>query len=329
MRIRLTTLLRPLPFALALLLCVAYAQPLLFTSDRNGTLDLFSLDGAAERTLRRDDAFDIFDPSRSPDGSLVAYAATEAIADPAASRDGTTWSYRLIDRDGAERWRWELPGSDGRFRPAGGFELIWLPDGRSLLAQGYGDDFVWQVRRYFVGAERSVLLGEGFGILLAPDGERFAVTRDEGIAVVTIADGRERLLGPGFALGWTPDGAALVIERNSALFVVPIDDPAATDFIGDSGPYIGMASAPDGGRYAVTIPLDGDSAIFFYDREHRFLGSFELPGFAADLAWLDGGRVAVELAHDAGWSIVTVDLAGRVSSLVPESGGAGLSVLPE
>jgi hypothetical protein len=325
----LKVLVRTLSVLPLLLLVWAYAQPLLITATPHDTLDLIVVDGADERTLLRDDAVDLFDPSPSPDGDLIAVAATEALADPAASREGTDWSFLVIDRSGAERWRWALPGSDGRFRPAGGFDLVWLPDGRSLLAQGFRDDFVWEVRRYFLDAERAVALGTGFGILLAPDGERFAITRDEGIYLVRIADGRERLLGSGYALGWSADGEALVIERNSALFVVPIDDPDATDFIGDSGPYIGMVSAPDGGRYVVTIPLDGDSAIFFYDREHRFLGSYELPGLAADLAWLDGGRVAVELAHDAGWSIVAIDPKGRVSSLVPESGGAGVSVLRE
>lgn len=315
-----------LPF---LLLVCAHAQPLLFTATPHGTLDLLVGDEADERTLLRDDAYDLFDPSPSPDGALIAVAATEALAPPAVSRDGTRWSFRVIDRDGAERWSWTLPGSDGRFRPAGGYELVWLPDGRSLLAQGFRDDFVWEVRRYFVGATRSVALGEGFGILLAPDGERFAVTRDEGIAVVRIADGRERLLGSGRALGWTPDGAALVIERNFALLLLPLDAPGATELIGDSGPYIAMAWDPSRRRYAVTIPLGGESAIFFYDRESRYLASFELPGFAADLAWLDEERVAVELANDAGWSIVTIDLTGRVDSLVPQSGGAGLSVVPE
>lgn len=304
------------------LLSGAWAQDFVFTSERLGTSDLFVRRGGFEVPLVVSDDLAEFDPSPSPDGRLIAYAATTFVLGVTDFDDDWSWEYRAVDLEGRERGRWSLPGGDNDFRPAGGFELVWLPDGLSFLAQGYGEDGAWQVHRFFLGTERIVRLGEGFGILPSPDGSAFAITRDDAVFVVAIADGLALPLGEGRALGWTPDGAALLVERNFALLLVPLED-AATEVIGDSGPYLELHWSPDGRHYAYTILVGAASAIFFHDRDHAFLGSYDLAGLAADFDWLDDERVALELVSDDGRGIVSVDLAGRLAPLVDGGGAEG------
>ncbi len=308
---------------LLVLLGGAWAQDLVFTSERLGTSDVFvRRDGVTFPLVFSDDLAE-FDPSPSPDGSLVAYAATSFVVGVTSFEDDWTWEYRAVDLEGRERGRWSLPGGDNNFRPAGGFELAWLPDGRSFLAQGYTEDADWEVRRFFLDTERTVYLGSGFGILLSPDGSAFAITRNDQVFVISIADGLTLPLGRGRALGWTPDGAALLVERNFGLLLVPIEDVAAAEVIGDSGPYLELRWSPDGRHYAYTILIGADSAIFFHDGAHNFLGSFDLGGLAAGFDWLDGEQVALELVLDEERRIITVDVEGTLTTLVDGTGGDG------
>ncbi len=291
--------------AVLVVLTGAMAQRLVFVSDRADALslrqgELFLFDDGSELRLTSTPELAEFDPSPSPDGGLIAHAATSFLSGVSTFDDSWSWQYRVVDLSGRLREAWPLPGGDDSFRPAGGFAIAWLPDGRSFLAQGLDAAGNWEVHRFVLGARRTVRLAQGFGIVPSPDGSRFATSRNGIIYLVEVATGNEQVFAGGTPLGWTSDGLELLFEQNLALLRAPASDPEAVRFVGDSGPYLELRYRRDGGRYAYTTVHEGRSAVFFHDADHRYLGSFDVGGFVESFDWLDDERVVLELVLPTG-----------------------------
>lgn len=62
-------------------------------------------------------------------------------------------------------------------RPAGGFQLRWLPGEKALLGQVPTETGRWEVHRFDLGSPRSTRVTEGFGVVLDAAGSRFATER--------------------------------------------------------------------------------------------------------------------------------------------------------
>jgi len=279
------------------------AQRFVFTSDRFSPLtvsqyDLFLYDDGSELRLTHTPDLAEYDPSPSADGNFIAYAATTFIASVTSYDDSWQWSYHVIDDRGQEVANWKLTGLDNDFRPAGGFDITWLGDNRSFLAQTLDEEGNWEVRRYLIDAQDPELLAKGFGIELNPDGLRFATARGGTTFLIDILSGQETPLLECTPLAWTPDGRDLYLAQDKSLLRVPLADPEAKQLVSDSGPYLDFHWSPDHRQYAYTTSQDGTSAVFFHDADDTFLVSFELDGFAEDFDWLDDETLLLELARD-------------------------------
>src|SRR5690606_22974757 len=140
-----------------------------------------------------------YDPTPSPGGRYVAFAALDH-ADEEAGREAWGWWLGVVEAlTGREVARWELPGSVGLFRPAGGFQLGWLGQD-ALLAQGVGEDGGWEVYRFDLASLDVSRVGSGFGIAVAPGrvpalGELPQRQLDPGGDLVREAQGRGRGAG--------------------------------------------------------------------------------------------------------------------------------------
>ncbi|UCH27186.1 MAG: hypothetical protein JSV66_05970 [Trueperaceae bacterium] len=314
------------------LLGSASAQRFIFSSDRirqevasplsEAQNDLYLFDAGSEIRLTSTPDLAEYDPSPSSDSQLVAYASTDFIAGVTDYEASWTWRYHVIDLNGRELASWDLPGAENTFRPAGGFDIFWLPDRSGFLAQGYDADGAWEIHRYFLDQTDSIPLTKGFGIVPSADG-RFVVTMRAGESyLVEIETGLETSLGEGYPLGWAPDGGAVFLERNFALLLVPPTSPERTKLIGDTGPYLALAWNPTRSAYAyTTVHEDGSSAVYFHDRRNTFLGSYGVEGLADSFDWLDDERLVLEwLPSSEEHLIAVIDRSGNIAVLVDSAG---------
>lgn len=191
-------------------LAAAYGRP------PQGEVFLY-LDGSELRLTRTPHASE-YDPTPSPGGRYVAFAALDH-ADEEAGREAWGWWLGVVEAlTGREVARWELPGSVGLFRPAGGFQLGWLGQD-ALLAQGVGEDGGWEVYRFDLASLDVSRVGSGFGIAVAPGrvpalGELPQRQLDPGGDLVREAQGRGRGAGvPAQAVLAAGELAAVGLDR--------------------------------------------------------------------------------------------------------------------
>ena len=299
---------RRLGVAMVLVLALgvtATAQQVLFVSDRYDPRtvrqsDVYLYDDGSTLRLSDTPAWAEYDPAPSPGGDAFAVAATNFLFPITSYDDAWSWRYVVFDDEGRQQDAWSIDGSTGMFRPAGGFQIAWLPDGRSFLANAYDEFGDWQVRRYVVDSRQTILLGPGYEIAVHPDGERFATSHNGIISLVEIASGERRVFAGGRPLAWTPDGTELLFEQAGALYRATEESPARRRVVGDGGPYVALRFAPDGGRYAVASVAGSGSSVAFYAATHELIDRWPLAASVVAFDWLDDEWLVLEIADAAG-----------------------------
>lgn len=317
---------------LALLLSAALtaqAQQVLFVSDRHdprGVLqnDVYRWEGGSEDRVTETPGWAEFDPEPTPDGDRFVVAATNFIDGVTRFDDDWSWRYAVHREDGRLLDRWDIAGSEGTFRPAGGFQIAWLPDGDSFLGNAYDPGLRdWRVVRYVVGAERTIDLGYGFDIVLHPDGERFATSRHGVVEVVEIATGERRGVFTGRPLGWTKDGTELIFDQNGVLYRArPDGDPRDRRVLAEDGTWIGLRYAPRAG-YAVAGIGQDTSTLVFFDEEHVRERKLTVVTPIVDFDWLDETWLVVEYVTSRERWLELVAVDGRIAPFVDSHGEDG------
>lgn len=310
-----------LAFALALL-GFAGAQKFLFVSNRvlgseySRQNDVFLYRDGSELRLTHTLRAHEYDPVASLDGRLIAYAVRE---EPATVDKGDNWYWKfevmdvLLSRPLAS---WQVPGTRGMTRPAGGFNLTWLPEGGSFLAQVPGNAGEWEIHRFTVGTDNSELVGRGFGIVLSPDGRRLATERNGVVYVLELDTGRETPLAAGTPLGWAGN-THVFVARTDGLDLIELGTQARRSLHSFYGKYTDFSWSPDGRHYALSLVQDDQWFLIFVTRDHAFVEDYLIPGAIYGLEWLDNRAVIFSFLKEAGdLAIAMLDLDGYDPLLV-------------
>lgn len=309
-------------------------QRVIFTSDRADPRavrqnEIFVYDRGSELRLTDTPVWAEYDPVPSPDGAWIVTAATNFLYGFTSFDDEWSWRYVLVDENGRQHQSWSLEGSSGSFRPAGGYQIAWLPDGRSFLANAYDDTGDWRVVRYVLDSAQTIALGQGYETVLHPDGERFATSHNGIIYLVEIATGERTTLAGGRPLGWSADGSELIFEQGTTLFRARPEDPDRLRILGDAGPYVSLRNAPGGERYAVASIAGEASSIVFYDADHELAQSWLLAESVVALEWLDDAWLVIELVDPDGRRLELLSIDGdRIPFVDSFADDASPRVLP-
>ena len=233
----------------------ASAANLVFTSDHNGSDDIYRLnvESSAVTRLTSHPAQE-WQPALSPDGKQVAYVAL---------RQGG--GIFLMDIDGGNK-RY-LTGQWGE-----DWEPAWSPDGKRIAFESTRRGIV-NNDIYLINVDGSGLtyLAQGRHPSWSPSGDQIAFSRD-GIYLMQ-ADGsnqRRILQDPtvGFVT-WSPDGQRLVFNASKGggrvnVYVINVDGSGLTQVTDFSGANTRPVWSPDGQYIIFNSKLEGDVTQFLY-----------------------------------------------------------------
>lgn len=322
---------RIFPFALIALIVFssAHAQSFVFLSDRlpragaeritgyAQQTDVFLYrDGSELRLTHTDDASE-YDAVPSPSGTLLAYVRVDLspVADVPAAPAPLGWHIEVLDLVTLRIVdRWQIDGSTGMTRPAGGFQLRWLPDEQALLAQVPTAPDAWEVHRFDRGVPRSTRLTEGFGIVLDAAGSRFATEHDGVVYALDVTTGADEATVPvavaaGTPLGWA--GEEVLIALPEGMVRVSPTESGVVDVFAFPGDYGAVAWSPDGAHYAVVLQQDGYWFVIVANRDNGFVEDYQLPGPVEGLDWVADDTLVFAVEREAThFGIATLRLDG-------------------
>jgi hypothetical protein len=257
--------------------------------------------------LEADDA--AYDPEPSPDGQEIAYL----------EKNGLGWSLVVVDLTGNEVARWDLPGSQETFRPAGGFQPTWLGD-KTLLAQtpaGNG----WDIYEFLFDASPK-RLAEGFGIFLSPDKQKLLTNVGENVMRVDLKTRQSAAIGTGEVWGWVGDDRAVILQKGDLYSVKTSGDElllakVSLEFLA------GFSRSPDGTKFALVDINDEGAFVQIYDGQGRLLR--QAVGIVVDtLEWLDDETLLISYQQGESKNydtvIATLALDGTLTELVNSEG---------
>ena len=290
---------------LAALGCSSGLPPIVFTSDRDGNLDIYavSVDSKAEQNLT-ESPLDEFAPRVSPHGKLIAFrsgpeshAALETMAVNGTSRRplvngsgsyrshrwspnnarlafireiGQTQSLYVIDSDGTGSMTLTaIPGDEIG---------SWSPNGKSVLFSVREGPLNGLYIRNPDGVNEFRLTNTpDFSPIWSPDSRRIAFLseRDGSIEIYVMnSDGSEqrRLTNneaPEYGLSWSPNGTQLlfVSERdgNPEIYTTDAGGTFVSRLTHNDVRDAEPVWSPDGSMIAFVSFLDGDAEIFVMD----------------------------------------------------------------
>lgn len=212
-------------------------------------------------------------PAWSPDGGLIAFLSNRA--------EG--WDLYVVESTGGEPRRltsgataddpaWHPDGHGIAVERRGGIELVnvdgdgrelivergsqpaWARDGRLVFVRG-GDLWLRSLE-----GEESLLLVDATRPAWSPDGERIAVARLRGLAVLGLDGGGLRELdgqSGDDAPAWHPQGARIAFVRRGRLWEAELDGGERT-IAGLPSPAGAPAWSPDGGWLAFHVHRGGN-----------------------------------------------------------------------
>ena len=241
---------------------------ILFTSDRSGTSQLFSMrvDGSDVRTLTSDSA-GAYSASWSPDGRRIVYTTGTQIV--------------LIGADGSARR--VISDAKGNQTPS------WSPDGKRIVfSAGEFPALTLHTMNADGSDRKSIAASPGFDYdpVWSPDGKMIAFVgaiRGQGIRLYVMnADGTERRRVTNLERSeerpaWSPDGKLLAFQGSSRTAGVAEADIYVTDVSAGTTrrvtsherPQLDETPSwfPDGRRLAIQSDRDGTWSVYVIDLE--------------------------------------------------------------
>ena len=287
--------------------CGSGQRPLVFTSDRDGNLEIYSAvpGGEAETNITKSSG-DQSSPMVSPNGKLVAFKTTsddnEAIEVISLEDSSRVTTIRGLDEYRTHRW---APSGDrlayvGRAGTTRAVYLSGLQGSEAMALSAIPSDEVGDWSRNGKTVAFAVRTTEAQGIYVRnPDGVNevrltetpdyaarwspnsrqiaFVSTRDGNSDIyVMSADGSDqrRLTNteaPEYQVSWAPDGKRLlfVSERDgdAEIFVTSLDGKRQAQLTSNTTKDEQPVWSPDGKRIAFVSYLDGDGEIFVMDAD--------------------------------------------------------------
>jgi Tol biopolymer transport system component len=278
----------------------ARADNVVFTRERDGRWDLFSLDPGGATKQVTDTVFREIDPAWSPDGTLLAFAAGPN------EGDAPTTSIAVLDpATGARTELVSRASYSGGDEPDPVGQPSWSPSGEELAFTVYGDGGGIYVRRPSGAAERLTFAGPPTGRVDAfpswsPDGSRIVYLRwdlgTNGYSVMEVDPAtRETSLltelpdvrSDPTGFGWSPDGSRLVFSAGD-VFTMAADGSQIVRLT-DTPDLMELEPAwsPDGARIAFAAGV-GDRSADIYVMNADGSGVVQLtadPGIESHPSW--------------------------------------------
>ena len=246
------------------------AQRLYFTSDRDGNLEIYSvnLSNGTEQNITNSGEDERF-PTISKDRKAIVFLTEPKNTNPIDKVDNIVETMNI---DGTDRF--------ALTRRSAGFhsDTRWSPDGKRIvyLVDNRGER---QILISPLGSKETTLLttiaGDGVGDW-SDDGQSVAFTvqnSDEQGVYIRNADGvNERRLttGPDSEPVWSPDGSRIAFistrDGNSAIFVINVDGKTDEEKITDgSESEYDVSWSPNGRKLLFVSEKDGNPEIYTAD----------------------------------------------------------------
>ena len=313
---------------LFIILTNALAQDFLFLSDRiprlevqadaesyTGQMDVFVYRSGSEVRLTYTDDVSEFDPVPSPDGRYLAVASSSFVYP--RPLEVSSWHYSVIDTLlSREVARFEMPASLGSLRPAGGFQITWLPDGSAFLAHVPKENFEWSIYRFDVQALSSEFVTDGFGISLNRDASKLATSLDGLVHVVDLISLERVDLIEGEPFAWTTD-EDLLIARPNSFRLIDSGTGEGQELFDFFGFYSGFAWSPDFENYAFILSQQETWFVVAVTSEHAFIDEYKLPGVIDSVDWLSRDTLVVSYLKESGdFAIIELKVDGTRRTLV-------------
>jgi TolB protein len=259
---------------------------LVFHSDRDGDLDIYSANADGSDVQRLTDAPGRdFEPAWSPDGATIVFSSDRDDPDNA--------QLYLMDADGSNQRRLPSPLTDDQVGAR------WSPDGQWILF--HSNPLVDGLPRFEIfkirpdGSDLTQLTnirGNNFMADWSPDGERivFASQRDGNRELYVMnadGSGQTRLTSGGWENSlprWSPDGLRVVFESNrtgSNLGLFVIDVPETPSAVAAAESTVQMLTLP-GFNSSTPAWVDGDWLYISSDQDSTNLINWELYLLKAD-----------------------------------------------
>jgi hypothetical protein len=298
---------------LLLLTTIVYAQEFVYvsgTADQTTATKLFLYQNGQNKplTIQPDDA--AYDPVPSRDGTQLAYVEKSLIG---------SWSLIVIAFNGDEISRWKLPGSQGTFRPAGGFSPTWLDDS-SLLALVPASNG-WDIFE-FRKATSPKRVTEGYGIFLNDDTTQLLTNVGDDVVLFDLKIRKPGVIETGQVWGWSNDDRAVISREGNLYSVKSVGDE---ELLAETGAAFlaHFAWSPSQTHFAIVDMNDEGAFLSIYNGQEKIL---EQPlGNAVDtLEWLDDNTLLISVVYGEEQNydnvIVSLGLDGTLRELVNSDG---------
>lgn len=255
-----------LPFVLLALACRSGTPPIVFTSDRDGNLEIYSVraDGRGEEENLTKSPRDESSPSLSPNGRHVAFLSS-------GSDDTKLEVLQISDEE-----RTQVFSGSGQLTPP-----KWEPNGRRLvyaLAQDSGNVVYVSDSD---GTESTLLTKVAADEVggWSPEGDFvvFSVRDgDEQGLYVRNPDGVNefrRTQSPDYGAVWSPDSRYIAFlstrDGNPEIYVVDPEEGAEVRVTDSEAPEYGLSWSPNGKKLLFVTERDGNAEIYVVEIKDR------------------------------------------------------------
>ena len=258
-----------------------------------------------------------YDLSISPDGSLVAYAATSWVYPN--QLEESSWQIFVKDLRGRLPAQFAIPNSQESMRPAGGYLLAWKADSSGFYfnAEQAGSE-AWDIYFYDLKTKTSKRITEGFMPFLSPDNKLLATNVDELVRVYDIDLDESWTVFEGSPLAWYDD-SRLFVQNGSSLFLLDVYKPNREKLIHDANAYYIQMDMNKDLQYAFIVQRDSGSSLYKFVNEEELLAK-DFSGFIREIALQEDGSIIYSIQEDDSIKIYKIDDSGNITPLVSSFG---------